>query len=362
MEIDMTALRAVAEELGLAPDALVEAIEEALLRAYHNLPGAITPARIELNQTSGKAVVWAVDEDEDGNPIGEFDDTPSNFGRIATSMARSIISQRLREAEDSRVLGSFAGKEGTVVTGVVQQARDRSLTLVRIGDDFEAVLPEGEKVPGERYEHGDRIRAYVVSVERGDRGPRILLSRTHPGLVEGLFRREVPEIQDGLVQIKAIAREAGHRTKIAVAATREGINAKGACIGPMGGRVRNVMAELGGEKIDIVDWSADSARFVSNSLSPARVSRVVVHSEANKTATAIVPDFQLSLAIGKEGQNARLAARLTGFHIDIHSDTDTAEGESFGVSRSSVPDLAAEAGPDGSAIITDGEMTEVIED
>ena len=336
MEIDMSVLRMVEEEKGVTLDTLVDAIEEALLRAYHNLPGAISQARIEIDRRTGRATVFAMDEDEDGNPIGEFDDTPSNFGRIATATARSIIAQRLRDAEDSRVLGTFAGKEGTVVTGVVQQSRDRVTTLIKIGDDFEAILPDGEKVPGERYEHGDRIRAYVVSVERGDRGPRILLSRTHPGLVEGLFRREVPEIQEGLVSIKAIAREAGHRTKIAVAATRDGVNAKGACIGPMGGRVRNVMAELRGEKIDIVDWSADSGRFVANSLSPARVSRVVVHSETNRTATAVVPDFQLSLAIGKEGQNARLAARLTNFHIDIHADTDT--GEEASASRSSMPD------------------------
>lgn len=341
MEIDMTVLRMVEQEKGVSLDTLVRAIEDALLRAYHNLPGAIQQARIEIDRKTGRATVFAMDEDEDGNPIGEFDDTPSNFDRIATATARSIISQRLRDAEDSKVLGSYAGREGSVVTGVVQQSRDRNTTLVKLGDDFEAILPDGEKVPGEKYEHGDRIRAYVVSVERTDRGPRIILSRTHPGLVEGLFRREVPEIQEGLVAIKAVAREAGHRTKIAVAATRDGINAKGACIGPMGGRVRNVMAELGGEKIDIVDWSADSARFVANSLSPARVSRVVVHSEANRTATAVVPDFQLSLAIGKEGQNARLAARLTNFHIDIHSDTDT--GEEMAASRSSMPDTV-EAG------------------
>lgn len=336
MEIDMSVLRMVEQDKGVSLDTLVDAIEEALLKAYHNLPGAISQARIEIDRRTGRATVLAMDEDEDGNPIGEFDDTPSNFGRIATATARSIIAQRLRDAEDSRVLGNYAGKEGTVVTGVVQQSRDRNTTLVKLGDQFEAVLPDGEKVPGERYEHGDRIRAYVVSVERGDRGPRIMLSRTHPGLVEGLFQREVPEIADGLVVIKAIAREAGHRTKIAVAGTREGVNAKGACIGPMGGRVRNVMAELGGEKIDIVDWSADSARYVANSLSPARVSRVVVHSETNRTATAVVPDYQLSLAIGKEGQNARLAARLTNFHIDIHSDTES--GEEYSASRSSIPD------------------------
>ncbi len=339
MEIDMTALRMVEQERGISLDTLVDAIEEALLRAYHNMPGAMEKARIEINRKNGRATVVATEFDDDGNEIGEFDDTPSNFGRLATTTARSVITQRLREAEDSRVLGAYVGREGTVQTGVVQQSRDGRTTLVRLGDDFEAVIPDGEKVPGERYEHGDRIRAYVVSVERTDKGPRIVLSRSHPGLVEGLFRREVPEIEQGLVEIKAIAREAGHRTKIAVAATRDGVNAKGACIGPMGGRVRNVMAELGGEKIDIVDWSADSGQFVANALSPARVSRVVVHSEANRTATAIVPDFQLSLAIGKDGQNARLAARLTGFHIDIHS--DTAEGD-VEASRSSIPDQLAE--------------------
>lgn len=335
MEIDMTTLRMVEQDRGISLDTLVEAIEEALLRAYHNMPGAIDQARIEINRKSGRASVIATETDEDGTVLGEFDDTPSNFGRIATSTARQIIMQRLREADDSRVLGTYAGKEGTVVTGVVQQGRDRNLTVVQLGEDFEAVLPDHEKVPGETYEHGDRIRAYVVSVERTDKGPRIILSRSHPGLVQGLFRREVPEIDEGLVEIKALAREAGHRTKIAVAATRPDVNAKGACIGPMGGRVRNVMAELGGEKIDIVDWSEDPARFVSNALSPARVSRVIVHSKENKTATAVVPDFQLRLAIGKDGQNARLAARLTGYHIDINADTAQGDVE---VSRSSMAD------------------------
>ena len=337
MEIDMSALRIVEQDKGISLDTLVDAIEEALLRAYRNIPGAVEKARIVIDRKNGRASVIATEFDDDGNEIGEFDDTPSDFGRIATSTARSVIMQRLREADDTRVLGAYAGREGAVVTGVVQQSRDRRTTLVKLGDDFEAVLPDAEKVPGERYEHGDRIRAYIVSVERTDKGPKIILSRSHPGLVEGLFRKEVPEIEQGLVEIKAIAREAGHRTKIAVAATRDGVNAKGACIGPMGGRVRNVMAELGGEKIDIVDWSADSARFVSNALSPARVSRVVVHSEQNRTATAIVPDFQLSLAIGKDGQNARLAARLTQFHIDIHSDTAGGDGD-VETSRSSIPD------------------------
>lgn len=336
MEIDMTALRMVEQEKGVSLGTLVGAIEEALLKAYHNIPGAISRARIEIDQRTGRVTVMATEEDEEGNPIGEFDDTPSNFGRIAQTTARSVIMQRLRDADDARVLGDFASKTGKVVTGIVQQGREGRVTLVKLTDDFEAVLPDSEKVPGEEYRHGDRIRAYVISVERTDKGARITLSRTHPGLVLGIFEREVPEIQQGLVEIKAIAREAGHRTKIAVTATRDGVNAKGACIGPMGSRVRNVMAELGGEKIDIVDWSADPARFVANALSPARVTRVVVHSVENRTATAVVPDFQLSLAIGKEGQNARLAARLTNYHIDIHADTET--GDDVHASRSSTPD------------------------
>ena len=336
MEIDMTALRMVETEKGVSLDTLVDAIEEALLKAYHNIPGAISEARIEIDKKTGRVTVMAVDEDEDGNPIGEFDDTPKNFGRIAQATARSVIMARLRDADDQRVFGDFAGREGQIITGTVQQSRDGHLTRVQISDDFEAVLPDSEKVPGETYRHGDRIRAFVVGVERTERGPRVTLSRTHPGLVESLFEREVPEIQQGLVRIRAIAREAGHRTKIAVAATREGINAKGACIGPVGARVRAVMTELGGEKIDIVDYSDDPARFVANALSPACVTRVVVHSVDNRTATAIVPDFQLSLAIGKEGQNARLAARLTNFHIDIHSDTET--GDEATASRVSTPD------------------------
>ena len=336
MEIDMTALRMVETEKGVSLDTLVDAIEEALLKAYHNIPGAISEARIEIDKKTGRVTVMAVDEDEDGNPIGEFDDTPKNFGRIAQATARSVIMARLRDADDQRVFGDFAGREGQIITGTVQQSRDGHLTRVQISDDFEAVLPDSEKVPGEAYRHGNRIRAFVVGVERTERGPRVTLSRTHPGLVESLFEREVPEIQQGLVRIRAIAREAGHRTKIAVAATREGINAKGACIGPVGARVRAVMTELGGEKIDIVDYSDDPARFVANALSPARVTRVVVHSVDNRTATAIVPDFQLSLAIGKEGQNARLAARLTNFHIDIHSDTET--GDEATASRVSTPD------------------------
>ncbi|MBD3689037.1 transcription termination/antitermination protein NusA [Nanchangia anserum] len=319
MEIDMAALRMVEAERGISLETLVDAIEDALLKAYHNAPGAIANARVEIDRRTGKARVMASEVDDEGNVIGEFDDTPSGFGNIATSTARSIIVQRLREAEDAQVLGSFRDKQGTVVSGIVQQGRDPRVVLVDLGD-FEAIIPEGEQVPGETYKHGQWVRAYVVKVLRTDRGVRIELSRRHPELVRGLFAREVPEIGSGDVTIESVAREAGYRTKIAVRAKRQGANAKGACIGPMGQRVRAVMNELGGEKIDIIEYSEDMAQFVANALSPARVSSVTMEPGEHPIAKAVVPDFQLSLAIGKEGQNARLAARLTGCKIDIRSD------------------------------------------
>jgi N utilization substance protein A len=232
--------------------------------------------------------------------------------------------QRLRDAEDDIKFGEFSGKEGDIISGVIQQGRNPDDVMVNLGK-LEALLPLGERVPGERYEHGTRIKCLVVSVRKGMRGPQITLSRSHPNLVKKLFALEVPEIADGTVEIAAIAREAGHRTKIAVRSTAPGVNAKGACIGPMGQRVRNVMSELHGEKIDIVDWSDDPARLVANALSPAQVTSVEVVSAEARSARVVVPDFQLSLAIGKEGQNARLAARLTGWRIDIRSDDEQAE-------------------------------------
>ncbi len=250
----------------------------------------------------------------------EYDDTPAGFGRIAATTARQVILQRLRDAEDEATFGEFSGRENDIVSGVVQQGSNPDDVLVNLGR-LEALLPRAERSPGERYEHGSRIKCLVVSVRRGLRGPQVMLSRSHPNLVKKLFELEVPEIADGTVQITAIAREAGHRTKIAVRSNAPGVNAKGACIGPMGQRVRNVMNELHGEKIDIIDHADDPARMVANALSPARVSSVHIVDLANRSARVIVPDFQLSLAIGKEGQNARLAARLTGWRIDIQPDT-----------------------------------------
>lgn len=324
MDIDMTVLRSLEREKEISFDILVDAIEQALLIAYHKTPGAQPKARVELDRKNGHVTVFAAETDEEGNLVAEYDDTPAGFGRIAATTAKQIILQRLRDAEDDAKFGEFSGREGDVISGIIQQGRDPQDVLVDLGK-LEAHLPSAERVPGESYEHGTRIKCLVVSVRKGMRGPQVTLSRSHPNLVKKLFALEVPEIADGTVEICALAREAGHRTKIAVRSTVPGVNAKGACIGPMGQRVRNVMHELHGEKIDIVDWSDDPAELVAHALSPARVSSVEVVDREARSARVVVPDYQLSLAIGKEGQNARLAARLTGWRIDIRSDEATGE-------------------------------------
>jgi N utilization substance protein A len=322
MDIDLSVLRSLESEKDISLDQAIKAIEDALLVAYHKSEGASSTARVEVDRKSGHVTVWAIQTGPDGTAVREYDDTPVGFGRIAATTARQVILQRLRDVEDELTFGEYAGREGDIVAGVIQQGKDPRTVLVDLGK-LEAVLPPAEQVPGERYVHGERIRCYVLHVRKGHRGPSVTLSRTHPGLVKKLFALEVPEIAAGVVEIVAIAREAGHRTKIAVRSHQQGVNAKGACIGPQGGRVRNVMNELHGEKIDIVDYSDDPAGFVANALSPARVTRVHVVDAAAREAQVIVPDYQLSLAIGKEGQNARLAARLTGWRIDIRSDADT---------------------------------------
>src|SRR6202034_2237477 len=319
MDIDLSVLKSLEAEKDISMDLAIKAIEDALLVAYHRTEGAATTARVEVNRGSGHVTVWAAETGADGTVTREYDDTPEGFGRIAATTARQVILQRLRDAEDELTFGEYAGREGDIVAGVIQQGKDPRAVLVDLGK-LEAILPPTEQVPGERYVHGERLRCYVLTVRKGYRGPSVTLSRTHPNLVKKLFALEVPEIASGAVEIAAIAREAGHRSKIAVASRQPGVNAKGACIGPMGSRVRNVMTELHGEKIDIVDYSDDPASFVANALSPARVNRVHVVDLAAREAQVIVPDYQLSLAIGKEGQNARLAARLTGWRIDIRSD------------------------------------------
>ncbi|WP_432491716.1 transcription termination factor NusA [Kineococcus auxinigenes] len=321
MNIDMAALRLLEREREIPFEALVRAIEQALLTAYHHTEESQQHARVELDRSSGEVRVLATERDAEGAVVREYDDTPDGFGRVAATTARQVILQRLRDAADEQVLGEFASTEGDIVSGVVQQGRDPRVVQVDLGS-LEGVLPPVEQVPGEEYRHGSRLRCFVVSVKRGPKGPQVVLSRSHPNLVRRLFALEVPEIADGTVQITALSREAGHRTKMAVRATRPGVNAKGACIGPVGQRVRAVMAELRGEKIDIVDHSDDPATFVANALSPARVTSVEVVDAEARSARVVVPDYQLSLAIGKEGQNARLAAKLTGWRIDIRPDTE----------------------------------------
>ena len=324
MDIDLGLLRTVEREKEIPFDELVAIIEQAILTAYakHTSPDGELPAgaRAELDRKTGHVAVLVPVLDEDGAVIGEEESTPEDFGRIAAFAAKQVISQRLRDIADDAVLGEFRGKEGDIVAGVIQQGPNPRMVHVDLGT-VEAILPPEEQVPGEEYRHGTRIRVYVTSVSKGTKGPSITVSRTHPGLVRKLFALEVPEIASGVVEIVALAREAGHRTKMAVRTDDPTINAKGACIGELGRRVRAVTEELGGEKIDIVDHSPELAQFVANALSPAKVTSSFVLDPKTKAVRALVPDYQLSLAIGKEGQNARLAAKLTGAKIDIQPDS-----------------------------------------
>ncbi|MGQ0775837.1 MAG: transcription termination factor NusA [Pseudonocardiales bacterium] len=347
MNVDIAALRAIERDKDISFETVLEAIETALLTAYKHTEGHQAHARVDIDRKTGMVRVLARELDADGDVAREWDDTPEGFGRIAATTARQVIVQRLRDAEHERTFGEFSAKEGEIVAGVIQRdarANARGVVVVQIGDT-EGVIPPVEQAPGETYRHGERIKCYVVGVSRGMRGPQITLSRTHPNLVRRLFALEVPEIADGTVEIPAVAREAGHRSKIAVRSNVPGVNAKGACIGPMGQRVRNVMSELGGEKIDIIDHSEDPARFVGNALSPAKVVSVQVVDARAKTARVVVPDFQLSLAIGKEGQNARLAARLTGWKIDIRSDAEQAQSSTPGAPRTGAPVSNASSPP-----------------
>ena len=331
MDIDLSVLKLMESEREIPFDELVVIIEQAILTAYEKHLGIADyrgqraepdapRARVELDRKTGHVTVFTPILNEEGEKVGEEVDSPEDFGRIAAHAAKQVINQRLRDIGDDRILGEYRGKDGDIVSGIVQQGPNPRMIHINLGE-VEAILPPEEQVPGETYEHGSRVRVYVTKVEKGTKGPSITVSRTHPGLVRKLFAMEVPEIHQGLVDIASIAREAGHRTKIAVKALAPGINAKGACIGELGQRVRAVQAELGEEKIDIVDFSEDIAQFVANALSPAKVSSAFVLDEAAKQVRALVPDYQLSLAIGKEGQNARLAAKLTGAKIDIQPDS-----------------------------------------
>ena len=363
------AVRAIEREKGIEQDTLVHALEDALLAAYKKTPGASRHAAVELDE-EGEYRVYSIEipgdlearlleeameskidelerlEEETGEKqhtlineeeldldwsqvaeeqILRADVTPNNFGRIAAQTAKQVIQQRIREAERSMMYDEYVDRVGEVVTGIVQQAGDRNNVLVDLGK-VEALLPRSEQVDGERYEQGSRIKAVITEVRSGTKGPQVILSRRDPELIKTLFELEVPEIADGLVEIRGVAREPGYRSKIAVESHVQGVDPVGACVGPRGSRVRMVVSELRGEKIDIIPWNTEPARFVAKALSPARVREVYIDDET-RDATVVVPDDQLALAIGKEGLNARLAARLTGWKIDIQSDSDFAQAE-----------------------------------
>ncbi len=321
------ALQALAAERGITVDTLLSALADAMETAYKRLPDAREYAWVTIDPDTFDIRVFAQELDEDGEPFGpEIDVTPQDMGRIAAQTAKQVMTQRLREIDREQKYEEYAGREGDIVTGIIQQS-DARYTLLDLGR-VEALLPQAEQVPYERPEPGTRLKAYIVEVRRTSKGPQIVVSRTHPGLIKRLFELEVPEIADGIVEIKACAREPGHRTKIAVWSHDNNVDPVGACVGARGARVRMVVNELRGEKIDIVPFSDEPGDFVAKALSPAKVKEVRIDEESG-TADVIVPDYQLSLAIGKEGQNARLAARLTGWRVEIKSETQLAEEEAY---------------------------------
>ena len=330
MNIDLNALRDIERSQNVPVEEMLTTIAGALLYAYREYRQTsateTSKARVDISPETGEVQVIVTELDDNGEVVSEYDDTPSGFSRIGTPAVRDAILRRLREAETGRTYEQYAEYSGKVVSGVVQRdvhANERGIVVVELGtehDGQDGILLPAEQIPGEKLVHGDRVKAYIVGVNKGSSRVQVNLSRTHPELVRGLFELEVPEIADGSVEIVGISREAGHRSKVSVRGTVKGINAKGACIGPRGQRVNNVIEGLGGEKIDIVDYDDDPATYVGNALAPARAIKVEVVDAEAQTARVVVPDYQLSLAIGKEGQNARLAARLTGWKIDIHSD------------------------------------------
>ncbi len=340
----LEALKELGREKGIAPEILFDAIEAALISAYKRNFGSAQNVRVSLNRDTGsyhvyaiKTVVEEVENDVTEISLGqaraikpdyEVDDiieievTPANFGRIAAQTAKQVVVQRIREAERGIIYEEFMSRESDIITGLVQRVENRNV-FIDLGRT-EAVLTPAEQIPTETYNHGDRIKAYIVEVKKTNKGPQVVVSRTHPGLLKRLFELEVPEIQEGVVEIKSVAREPGMRSKIAVYSKDENVDPVGSCVGQKGMRVQAIVDELGSEKIDIVKWNEDSAKYIANALSPAKVVSVAVNEE-EKVSRVVVPDYQLSLAIGKEGQNARLAAKLTGWKIDIKSESQAAE-------------------------------------
>ncbi len=320
----ISALKELEKEKGIELDTIIDALSVALASAYKKNYSAEHKTRVDIDMNSGEINVIKIlsEEESEAEGVSEVDVTPKNFGRIAAQTAKQVVSQKIKEAERDIMFKDFKDRLGDMVIGIIQQ-NDSRFTLVDLGK-VEALLPPYEQVPGERYNHGDRIKCYISEVKKTTKGPQVIVSRSHTGLIRRLFELEVPEINEGVVIIKNIAREAGYRTKIAVSSTERNVDPVGACVGPKGSRVRMVVDELSGEKIDIVNYSEDVVDFIKNALSPAKVLKVLT-DEDNRFALVVVPNEQLSLAIGKEGQNARLAAKLTGWKIDIKNERQYAE-------------------------------------
>jgi len=352
----LDALEGVAREKGVPVDTILDALANAFVSAYKRTPGAAEEARVTIDADTGEITVYGQELDEDGNVVREWVDTPEDFGRIAVQTAKQVITQRLRDAKREQVFDLYDGREGDLVTGIVQSS-DHRYAMLDLGN-AEAIMPGSERIPFERLERGNRIKAYILEVRGEGKGPQIVVSRSHPEFIRSLFELEVPELVDGDVEIKAIAREPGHRTKIAVLSHDPNVDPVGACVGARGSRVRQIVNELRGEKVDIVEWREDTRAFISEALSPARVKEVRLDEE-ERIATVIVPDHQLSLAIGKEGQNARLGARLTGYKIDIRS-----ESQDLGLEideETGMPVTADEASAD-EAPVDEAPVDEVIEE
>lgn len=320
----IAALKQIKSEKNIDPDTLLDALDNALLAAFKKRYSDVKNPRIDINKENGKISVFSDTFDKDGNVTSSKDITPKDFGRIAAQAAKQIIVQRIREAERDLMYEEYVDRIGDIMTGIVEQS-DQRYTLINFGR-VEALLPPHEQAYGERYDHGSRLKVLILEVRKTTKGPQIIVSRTHPGLLKRLFELEVPEIYDGYVEVNSVAREAGYRSKIAVSSKDKNIDAVGACVGPKGSRVRMVVNELRGEKVDVVEWSEDPKIYVANALSPAKISQVYIDEKEEK-AIVVVPDPQLSLAIGKEGQNARLAAKLTGRKIDIKSESQRKEQE-----------------------------------
>jgi N utilization substance protein A len=320
MGVDIPALVLLTDAKGMPLEQLIQMIEAEILTAYTETPEPNRYARVQLDRQTGDIAIYVPAFNELGERVSEDILEVEGFDRIATSTARKTIKMQMRATNDAEIVGEFTASVGDVISGIIQQGRDPKMIHVNLGR-IEGKIPPQEQVPGEVYTHGERIKCFVVEVKQGLKGPEIMLSRSHPGLVKQLFALEVPEVKDGIVEIMGVSREAGHRTKIAVRSHRAGVSPKGSLIGPLGARSRAVMDELKGEKIDIVDYDEDPVKYVAHALAPAKVSSVTIVDELSRSAKVVVPDYQLSLAIGKDGQNARLAARLTGWRIDIHPDT-----------------------------------------